>query len=87
MTLRAATPADFGFIRALVQRPTHAPYLTDEDEAGLAVLDAAVDGEVGELGAGFGGAEAVPGEQEDAGEELEQAVHGRDHEGFPAGRG
>lgn len=36
MTLRAATPADFGFIRALVQRPTHAPYLTDEDEAGLA---------------------------------------------------
>lgn len=36
MTLRLATSADFGFIRALVQRPTHAPYLTDEDEAGLA---------------------------------------------------
>jgi RimJ/RimL family protein N-acetyltransferase len=34
--LRAATPDDFGFIRALVQRPENMPFLTDEDEAGLA---------------------------------------------------
>ena len=34
--LRPATPDDFAFIRALVQRPDYAIYLTDEDEAGLA---------------------------------------------------
>ena len=34
--LRPATPDDFAFIRALVQRPGYAIYLTDEDEAGLA---------------------------------------------------
>lgn len=34
--LRPATPDDFPFIRALVQRPDYAIYLTDEDEAGLA---------------------------------------------------
>lgn len=36
MTLRPATPADFAFIRGLVQQPAYAAYLTDEDEAGLA---------------------------------------------------
>lgn len=36
MTLRAATPADFGFIRSLAQRPDYAPFITDEDEAALA---------------------------------------------------
>ena len=35
MKLRAATPTDFGFIRALVQHPAYALYLTDEDEAAL----------------------------------------------------
>lgn len=40
MTLRPATAADFAFIRAVTQSPDHAPYLTDEDEAGLtAYLD------------------------------------------------
>ncbi|MFE3838140.1 GNAT family N-acetyltransferase [Pseudogemmobacter sonorensis] len=33
--LRAATPADFGFIRGLAQRPDYAPFITDEDEAAL----------------------------------------------------
>ena len=33
--LRPATPADFGFIRSLVQSPDYALYLTDEDEAAL----------------------------------------------------
>jgi RimJ/RimL family protein N-acetyltransferase len=37
MSLRPATPADFGFIRSLTLSPDYAPYLTDEDEAGLAV--------------------------------------------------
>lgn len=36
MTLRAAVPADFAFIRSLAQRPDYAPFITDEDEAGLA---------------------------------------------------
>lgn len=36
MTLRPATAADFGFIRSLTQHPDYAPFLTDEDEAGLA---------------------------------------------------
>ena len=35
MRLRAATPADFAFIRSLAQRPEYAAYITDEDEAGL----------------------------------------------------
>jgi RimJ/RimL family protein N-acetyltransferase len=35
MRLRAATPADYAFIRALVQRPEYALYLTDEDETAL----------------------------------------------------
>lgn len=34
--LRPATADDFPFIRALVQRPDYAIFLTDEDEAGLA---------------------------------------------------
>jgi RimJ/RimL family protein N-acetyltransferase len=36
MTLRAATPQDFRFVRALVSRPENAPFLTDEDDAALA---------------------------------------------------
>lgn len=36
MILRPATAADFPFIRALAQRPDYAPFITDEDEAGLA---------------------------------------------------
>jgi RimJ/RimL family protein N-acetyltransferase len=36
MILRPATPADFAFIRSLAQRPDYAPFITDEDEAGLA---------------------------------------------------
>jgi RimJ/RimL family protein N-acetyltransferase len=36
MTLRPATPDDFAFIRSLAQRPDYAPFITDEDEAGLA---------------------------------------------------
>ncbi len=36
MTLRAAGFADFAFIRDLVRSPDCAPYLTDEDESGLA---------------------------------------------------
>lgn len=40
MTLRAATPADFAFIRRLAGDPANAPYITDEDEAALqAYLD------------------------------------------------
>lgn len=35
MRLRPATPADFAFIRALVQKPDYALYLTDQDEAAL----------------------------------------------------
>ena len=34
--LRPATPDDFAFIRALAGHPDNAPFLTDEDEAGLA---------------------------------------------------
>lgn len=33
--LRPALPADFAYIRALVQQPENAAYLTDEDEAAL----------------------------------------------------
>lgn len=40
MTPRAATPADFGFIRSMTLRPDFAPFLTDEDEAGLAAYAA-----------------------------------------------
>lgn len=36
MTLRPATPADFAFIRGLAGHPDNAPFLTDEDETGLA---------------------------------------------------
>lgn len=36
MTLRPAMAADFAFIRALTGRPENAPFLTDEDDAGLA---------------------------------------------------
>ena len=35
MKLRTATPPDFGFIRAMVQHPGYALYLTDENEAAL----------------------------------------------------
>ena len=35
MRLRAATPDDFSFIRAMVQGAGYALYLTDEDEAAL----------------------------------------------------
>lgn len=34
--LRAATAADFPFIRAVAASPDHAPFITDEDEAALA---------------------------------------------------
>ena len=37
MTLRPATAEDFRFIRSVTQRPDYAPFITDEDEAGLAV--------------------------------------------------
>ncbi|MFN4191384.1 MAG: GNAT family N-acetyltransferase [Tabrizicola sp.] len=43
MTLRAATPADFPLVRELAQRPDYAPFITDEDEAGLAAYLAAPD--------------------------------------------
>jgi RimJ/RimL family protein N-acetyltransferase len=36
MTLRAAKAQDFPFIRALVQRPENAPFVSDEDETILA---------------------------------------------------
>ncbi len=36
MSLRPATAADFAFIRALAGHPDNAPFVTDEDEAGLA---------------------------------------------------
>ncbi len=36
MRLRPATPADFGFIRSLEQRPDYAPFISDEHEAALA---------------------------------------------------
>lgn len=36
MRLRPATPADFGFIRALAQHPDNAPFISDDDEAALA---------------------------------------------------
>lgn len=36
MITRPATLADFGFVRSLAGHPDNAPYLTDEDEAGLA---------------------------------------------------
>lgn len=36
MTLRPATPADFGFVRAVAQRPESTPFISDEDEAALA---------------------------------------------------
>lgn len=35
MRLRAATAADFGFVRGLAGRPDYAPFMTDEDEAAL----------------------------------------------------
>ena len=35
--LRPAVSGDLAYIRSLVQRPGNAPYLTDEDEAGLTV--------------------------------------------------
>ncbi|GAB1363781.1 hypothetical protein MASR1M32_30170 [Rhodobacter sp.] len=34
--MRPATAADFAFIRALAGHPDNAPFVTDEDEAGLA---------------------------------------------------
>jgi len=34
--LRPATPADFGFIRALAQHPENAPFISDDDDAALA---------------------------------------------------
>lgn len=37
MSLRPALPADFAFIRSLAQRPDYGIYITDEDEARLAV--------------------------------------------------
>ncbi len=36
MNLRPASTGDFGFIRALVQRPENKPFVSDEDEAALA---------------------------------------------------
>jgi RimJ/RimL family protein N-acetyltransferase len=36
LTLRAATPQDFGLIRSLAQRPDYAEYISDEDEVALA---------------------------------------------------
>ena len=36
MRLRPATPADFGFIRALAQHPENAPFISDDDDAALA---------------------------------------------------
>ena len=36
MTLRPATPADFGFIRAVAQQPEAHLFVTDEDETALA---------------------------------------------------
>ena len=36
MNLRPATPADFGFVRGLAQRPDYAPFISDDDEAALA---------------------------------------------------
>jgi GNAT superfamily N-acetyltransferase len=36
MILRPATPADFAFIRGVTGNPDNAPFITDEDEAGLA---------------------------------------------------
>lgn len=42
MTLRAATAADFGFIRSLTTRADYAPFIGDDDEAALqAHLDGA----------------------------------------------
>ena len=35
MILRPATSADFAFIRGLAGHPDYAPFITDEDEAGL----------------------------------------------------
>lgn len=34
--LRPATPTDFAFIRGLAGHPDYAPFISDEDEAGLA---------------------------------------------------
>lgn len=36
MSLRPATPADFGFIRRLTTDPAYAPFIGDDDEARLA---------------------------------------------------
>lgn len=36
MSLRAATPADFAFIRTVASHPENTPFITDEDETGLA---------------------------------------------------
>lgn len=43
MTLRPATHTDFPLVRSLAQRPDDAPFITDEDEAGLAAYLAAPD--------------------------------------------
>ena len=43
MRLRTATPADFTFIRELVQGADYALYLTDEDEAALNTYAMAAD--------------------------------------------
>lgn len=43
MTLRPATAADFPLVRELAQRPDYAPFITDEDEAGLGAYLAAPD--------------------------------------------
>ncbi len=43
MRLRHATPSDYAFIRALVQRPEYALYLTDENEAALDAYAVAPD--------------------------------------------
>ena len=37
MIPRAATPDDFAFIRGLAGHPDYAPFITDEDEASLAL--------------------------------------------------
>ncbi len=36
MILRQATPTDFSFIRGVTANPDNAPFITDEDETGLA---------------------------------------------------
>ncbi|MGQ0610376.1 MAG: GNAT family N-acetyltransferase [Paracoccaceae bacterium] len=43
MSLRAATPADFGFVRSLTTDPAYAPFIGDDDEAALAATLASPD--------------------------------------------